>query len=71
MKFFSVVFTAALATAVLAAPVEVAERQVESESSHHPCLLHHHHHPRRHPTIVTVIMHRTMHPSPITHYPSF
>lgn len=31
MKFFSVVFTAALATAVLAAPVEVAERQVEGE----------------------------------------
>jgi len=31
MKFFSVIFTAALATAVLAAPVEVAERQVEAQ----------------------------------------
>jgi hypothetical protein len=31
MKFFSVIFTAALATAVLAAPVDVAERQVEAQ----------------------------------------
>jgi hypothetical protein len=31
MKFFSVIFTATLATAVLAAPVEVAERQVEAQ----------------------------------------
>jgi len=31
MKFFSVIFTAALATVVLAAPIEVAERQVEAQ----------------------------------------
>ena len=31
MKFFSVIFTAALATAVLAAPIEVSERQVEAQ----------------------------------------
>ena len=63
MKFFSVVFTAALATAVLAAPVEVAERQVESEScltslhctasiipfsNMHMVIVHHEHHHHHH-----------------------